>query len=229
MGDRCKVPDCQQDRSTRGYCEMHYRRVLHTGDPGPPGPLRVRGTCRAEDCDEPADAKGLCHGHYQRVQRGSRLPVTAPLRKGRKMCKVEGCERDVHGRGYCSAHYKRVLKHGDPQAHIPIKEIHGRGWITHGYRNVPVPPELRYLTGGATKIAEHRLVMAKHLGRRLSSDEHVHHINGRRTDNRLENLELWSTSHPSGRRIEDLLEFCMAMLDRYGKEFGVLDQGAATF
>lgn len=44
--------------------------------------------------------------------------------------------------------------------------------------------------GKSNWVREHRWLMEKHLGRKLDTSEHVHHINGNKLDNRLENLEI---------------------------------------
>jgi hypothetical protein len=49
-----------------------------------------------------------------------------------------------------------------------------------------------YLRSGKTRILQHRYLMEKHLGYKLPEGKVVHHINGIRNDNRIENLMVMS-------------------------------------
>lgn len=59
-----------------------------------------------------------------------------------------------------------------------------RGW------NMTKSGYIEQNVGHGKRILQHRLVMEKYLGRKLDKSEHVHHINGIKTDNRIENLLL---------------------------------------
>ena len=86
---------------------------------------------------------------------------------------------------------------------------------THKRADIPLLNKRRYLTNqGYVVVAHrgktlrlHRLIYEEHLGRPLQPWEHIHHRNGIRTDNRLENLELiHAGKHFAGQRPADIVK-----------------------
>lgn len=97
------------------------------------------------------------------------------------------------------------------------KVITGNGYITI-YK--PDHPRANKSTG---RILEHTFIMEQKLGRYLLPNENVHHINGVRDDNRIENLELWFTSQPCGQRVEDKIKWAKEILETYKDYLNVQD------
>jgi hypothetical protein len=66
---------------------------------------------------------------------------------------------------------------------------------------------IRIHVGNGRRVLEHVYVMEQHLGRRLVPGENVHHKHGMRSENSIENLELWLVMQPSGQRVSDLMAY----------------------
>jgi hypothetical protein len=207
----CREADCERAVYARGWCAMHHKRWQRTGTPD--RDLRRR-VCGVDGCDRQAKSRGWCHAHYQRWRTGGDVRADVPLRAAGP-CAVDRCGRPAYARRLCNTHYRRVLATGDARPDEPIRLVTGEGYEHHGYWVVPVDPGERWLVNGETKTAEHRLVMARALGRPLEPEESVHHRNGVRTDNRLVNLELWSSAHPYGQRVVDKVDWAVRLLGRY--------------
>lgn len=79
----CSVEDCEQSRVSRGYCNMHYLRVLQRGEPGPAKQLTFKPRtqldepCAVEGCPLTACARGWCRTHYSQWRRqGAVTPLS---------------------------------------------------------------------------------------------------------------------------------------------------------
>ena len=78
------------------------------------------------------------------------------------------------------------------------------------------PAGYKFFTIRGQRIFIHRLEMERKIGRPLKSSEHVHHKNGDPSDNRIENLELWSSHHAIGQRVADKIDHAIEFLTEHG-------------
>lgn len=119
-------------------------------------------------------------------------------------------------------HYKQKTReryrivHGQPIDKPSTKKKAGEGNIdAQGYKTITKRGHPNQMDAKG-RIREHVFIMSEHLGRPMKKGENIHHLNGDRLDNRIENLELWTRPQPPGQRVEDKIKWGIEFLTGYG-------------
>lgn len=212
----CCIEGCESLVQARELCGMHYTRWRLHGDAranvpplgraGSPNRPRIGNLILCVECQEmlPAEAFATRRSRCRPCQQihGRRLYDQA-----RRDCADCGAKinRAAERCRDCAAKARRE----GPAPHRRIRNNFGYV-LLHGYHGHPN-------ANHRGDILEHTKVMADHLGRALLPGENVHHRNGVRDDNRLDNLELWVVNQPAGQRPSDLVEWACEILARYGE------------
>lgn len=159
--------------------------------------------CKMRDCGEPVKRNfrgtglGYCEIHFVAVHKSAQKTKPKVV-IDKSTCRDSDCNEPVqrnkngHSMGYCEQH--RIARLKRPRR--PDKYLRPDGYVI-------------VRTEDGRSIGEHRHVMEQHLGRPLVPGETVHHVNGVRDDNRMENLELWYSPQPYGQRVDDLLRYAI--------------------
>lgn len=220
-GRLCEHPSglCQRPLKSSKHCQLHHKRYIKFGDCGPLEPIvgtlwldnRICEFCDSEfnptnikqkrciECIE----KSICKGCGE-VTKLKMVFCMKCKNKTDIKCKAE-CGRNISKTsksGFCKWCNREGLTSGI--------QNHPAGYtILSKHKNHP----------NATKrgtIPEHVLVMSNYINRPLIKGETVHHLNGIKNDNRIENLELWSKEHGSGQRVSDKIRYALEIIETYG-------------
>lgn len=204
----CKVEDCDRPSDCKGLCTMHYRHARREG-------TIPAKKCTETDCERPVEGRGLCAKHRERARLAGLLDAPE--------CSEADCDQAVKARGLCRTHYERWIASGgfgvcgirgceNPSRfdRRKICTMHYRRWEKDGHvgsaarRRAPdgaghrTPQGYVRVSVNGKKYSQHRLVVEEAQGFPLAPYQTVHHKNGIRWDNRVENLEPRMGAHGTG-------------------------------
>lgn len=145
----------------------------------------------------------LCHVAFLPSSRHNNCPKCRK-EKDKKAC--SSCGKLMQRKSkMCRSCYLKSIQY--PQS--KVKHLSKDGYVYVYFRTHPSSDK-----GG--RVYEHRLIMERQLDRYLLPFENVHHKNGVKNDNRIENLELWTKFQPTGGRVEDVVKWAKEILKIYG-------------
>lgn len=219
---------CDEKHHAKGFCYKHYRENLKLGIDERFKPRIINNKpfiCEENGCENYPYARGFCRSHYsKKMYHGNLKPERQIFSTGKNICVVDGCLKFVQARDLCENHYQ-IYRRREKGIQARKRKQYGErvGVGKDGYAYVEATGHFNSGINGY--CAEHTFVMSQHLNRPIKKHETVHHKNGIRDDNRLENLELWNKQHGPGQRVGDKIEWALQFLEEYKDDPSVWPDG----
>ena len=215
----CSFTLCNKKQFSNGLCRLHYNQTKPNCEViGCNSRIDGRTTeCRFHRSLRMSNGRLCCFDRCLKPATRSNYTICETHHKSRnqQVCVENGCMWPSR----CAVtercqHHKRAYVQSIESRFQLIQMF---GLAGSGYKDKKGYIR-RKIRSADLAVTEHQVVMMEHLGRDLLKDENVHHLNGVRDDNRLENLELWNKTQPSGQRVVDKVEWATELLAFYAPE-----------
>lgn len=144
----------------------------------------------------------LCKKYFMPSSKHKNCPSCRYQKTKTLICCI--CKNNIHSNRYSNCRSCTNRKREDYGTGRYLK----KGYVMVFQKNHPRASNNNY-------VLEHVIIIEKYLGRLLLPHENIHHKNGIKNDNRIENLELWIKPQPSGIRAVDAVDWAKKILADY--------------